>query len=969
MMKTKFARLALCSTWFFLGLHLSSCSFFRVFEPPSGPTLADLEPAEMPQDLRPVAPVKIDQIEASYRSALEVAEDPGVRRQIQVRLADLEMIRSEDRQLTAAEEEAYFDGAVDMYQELIKLTGETTIQTSVEDVTSERLLYQLSKAHALDGNIEESDKALKKLVALYPDSPYAAEAEFRSGNTAFSDGDYAAATALFANVIAAGKSTPFYENAVYMHGWSLFKLNKYRTAIDSFTEVLDLSLKSGQSMDELSSGSRNMVDDTFRVISIVFSYLDGAASIAEVFKQKGKRTYNDALYMRLGELYLEQKRYKDSADTYQFYVSRFAQTDAAPDFSVKAIEVYEEGNFPSLILPAKEDYVRNYGVHSEYWKNRQQPQRQKILPQLKLYLEELSSFYHSRAQARQQQEQQYEALAAKGKPPKTRPPASQPDYKTAAELYGEFIFTFPQDAQTPEMHFLMAEALYGTGSKPEAVKAYETVAYNYLDKKRGAEAGYAALITLGELVEASTTPLERDKWAKAKIDSGINYADYYSGDKLAPAVLTKAAQEMFEAEDYPRALELAGRVTTWRPQPAKNLRKTAWLVIAHTRFDMRQYSDAELAYRTVLTMLPTARSSANDAERKEINERIAASMYRISESHVASGDTEAAVNKLLQIRNTSPNSEIAAKAQYDAANYLIEQKNWSQAEFILKDFESRYPKHTLAATVPAKLSLVYQESRQWGKAAQSLAAIANAGAPEARRESLYLSAELYEKAGNTRSALLQYRKYANTYAQPFDIATEARYKLVQLYGKTGEAGKRSFWLKKLISEHANAGGQANERSRYLAAFATAEFADEALTQYSRIKISQPLKRSMQKKKQALDNTLKAYEKVMDYGVAEFATDANYKIGLIYSQLSADLMNSQRPKGLDALALEQYEVLLEEQAYPFEEKSIEIHKSNAERAWAGIYDAGVKKSFKALAKLLPARYGKTEDVPEISRGIY
>ena len=950
-------------------LMLCSCSFFRVFEAPTGPTLADLEPAEMPQDLRPPRAASIDQIEESYRSALEVAEEPGVRRQIQVRIADLEMIRSEDRQLTTAEEEAYFEGAVDMYQELIKLNNESNIETTAEDVTSERLLYQLSKAHALDGNIEESDKALKKLVALYPDSPFAAEAEFRSANTAFTNGEYAQAERLFSNVIEAGKSTPFYENAVYMHGWSLFKLSRYRASIDSFTEVLDISLKGGETMDELSSGSRNMVEDTFRVISIVFSYLEGAPSIAEVYQQKGMRTYNDTLYMRLGEFYLEQKRFKDSADTYQFYVSRFAQTDAAPDFSVKAIEVYERGDFPSLILPAKEDYVRNYGVHSEFWKNRDELQRAKLLPQLKQYLDELSSFYHARAQARKKQEQQYQALVAKGKKPKARPEPSQPDFEKAAELYGEFIFSFPQDPKTPEQHFLMAEALYEAGRKPEAVKAYEIVAYNYLDKKRGAEAGYAALVTLGELVDASTSPAEKEKWSKAKMDSGINYADYYSGDKLAPAVLTKAAQEVFEAGDYPRAIELATRVTTWEPPPAKNLRKTAWLVIAHTRFDMKQFSEAELAYRTVLTLLPAENTSANAKERKEISERIAASMYRISESHVAAGDTNAAVNKLLQIRNTSPNSEIAAKAQFDAANYLIEQKNWSQAEFILKDFETRFPRNALAATVPAKLALVYQESKQWSKAAQSLSRLSASGAPESRRESLFLSAELYEKAGNTGSALLQYRKYANTYPQPFDIATEARFKLVELYGKTGETSKRRFWLNKLISEHANAGSAGNERSRYLAAFASSEFADETFTQYSRIKISLPIKQSMQKKKRALDKALNAYQKVMGYGVAEFATDANYKIGLIYSQLSADLMNSQRPQGLDALALEQYEVLLEEQAYPFEEKSIDIHKSNAERSWAGIYDDGVKKSFKALAKLLPARYGKTEDVPEISRGIH
>jgi len=104
-------------------------------------------------------------------------------------------------------------------------------------------------------------------------------------------------------------------------------------------------------------------------------------------------------------------------------------------------------------------------------------------------------------------------------------------------------------------------------------------------------------------------------------------------------------------------------------------------------------------------------------------------------------------------------------------------------------------------------------------------------------------------------------------------------------------------------------------------------------------------------------------------VAEFSTEANHRIGMIYGQLSADLMDSQRPKGLDDLALEQYEILLEEQAYPFEEKAIDLHQANSERAWEGIYDDWVERSFEELAKLLPARYGKKEKRLEVSDAIY
>jgi hypothetical protein len=52
-------------------------------------------------------------------------------------------------------------------------------------------------------------------------------------------------------------------------------------------------------------------------------------------------------------------------------------------------------------------------------------------------------------------------------------------------------------------------------------------------------------------------------------------------------------------------------------------------------------------------------------------------------------------------------------------------------------------------------------------------------------------------------------------------------------------------------------------------------------------------------------------------------------------------------------------MLEEQAYPFEEKAIALHELNARRASEGVYDQWVKRSFAALRELKPVRYAKNE----------
>jgi hypothetical protein len=97
----------------------------------------------------------------------------------------------------------------------------------------------------------------------------------------------------------------------------------------------------------------------------------------------------------------------------------------------------------------------------------------------------------------------------------------------------------------------------------------------------------------------------------------------------------------------------------------------------------------------------------------------------------------------------------------------------------------------------------------------------------------------------------------------------------------------------------------------------------------------------------------------DYGVAEVTTAATYHVAALYQDFAKSLTGSQRPKKLSKLELEQYDVMLEEQADPYVDQAIALHGANARRASEGLYDEWVQKSFAALRVLQPARYGKTE----------
>ena len=186
---------------------------------------------------------------------------------------------------------------------------------------------------------------------------------------------------------------------------------------------------------------------------------------------------------------------------------------------------------------------------------------------------------------------------------------------------------------------------------------------------------------------------------------------------------------------------------------------------------------------------------------------------------------------------------------------------------------------------------------------------------------------------------------------------EARNKIANIYHKQHQDKKRRFWLKKIIKTN-DASKHQTVRTRFLAAEANQFFADEMFEAYAKIRLTQPLKKSMAKKRKALDKAMKAYEKTASYSVAEYVTAATYKIAEIYSNLGSSLIESERPKGLSEMELEQYAILIEDEAFTFEELAMEVHENNVARVANGIYDEWVKKSFESLATLMPGRYNKT-----------
>ena len=927
-----------CRAAVLLGLLLGATALSAAPKKPA--TIKDLENQQV--DISPDPPQNVDAAKtmASYKRFLDLnAGDAALRAEALRRLGDLNLESGESERIErelATNEGLRATEAIHLYTALLK--------TYPKYERNDSVLYQLARAYELNAQPDRALASLDQLVAQYPGSHYIDEAQFRRGELLFSDKAYPRAQDAYEAVIKSGVSSPFYNQSLYKHGWSLFKQGENERSLDSFGGVIDSVLTSKRDrnalieIDTLSRANRELVEDTFRVMSITFSYLDGPKSIQEFVKRRTPkgglpRPYSYLLYARLGDLYMEKERYTDAADSYRAFVSLDRNNEKAPLLEMQAIEAYQKGGFPQLVLQGKKEFVENYSFGTAFWQGRQPSAEPKVVTVLKTNLKDVAQYYHAQAQ-------------------RTKDVA---DYQEAAKWYRSYLRSWPDEAGSAVTNYLLADTLFESKQYLDAAQEYESTAYHYGDHDKAAAAGYAAIIAYGKQEETLSGEAKATLHLKT-IDSSLKFAQTFPAHPESAQVLTKAATELYTAKDYLRAVSAAESLLAKQPPVDLEKQRVAWTVIGNSNFDQGVFDKAEAAYTHAQAVMPP-----NDPERAVIVDRLAASIYKQGEQKSKAGNGAGAVDDFLRVAALAPTSKVRANADFDAAALLVTQKQWDRAIPVLEGFRRNFPNSPLQADVTRNLAVAYSAANKPGQAAVEFEQISQSPkeTPDVQREATLQAADLYDKAGNTAKSRAMLEAFVKHFPQPLPPAMEARNKLSLIAVKSGDYSGRDYWLKDIVAADRSAGAARTDRSRALAAKATLTLATPAREEFKNIKLVIPLKKSLAEKRKAMEAALKAYEAAADYQVAEVTTAATFESAELYRQLGKDLMSSERPKNLKKDELEQYDVLLEEQAFPFEEKAIKLHEVNAARTKDGTYDEWVQKSFAALAQLNPGRYGKVE----------
>lgn len=913
---------------------VAGCSLFgrdgdvvRSRAPDIGDLIADLPDYEAPAEVG-YSPSRED-VMAAYRRVYGVVDDPTQNHALGKRLADLEMFAGEDRDIAGdvSEGDAY-GGAIDLYETLLE-------QAAGEDL--DQILYQLARAHDLQGEADATRSYLNRLIAEYPNSPYVPEAYFRRAEMAFSGERYDSAAADYEVVVALGQDSRYWQNASYMLGWSLFKTAELEAGTDSFVSVIDEALSRGQ-IEELDTGERELIEDSLRVVVLATADLDGPVSLAESMSRYGKPDWQFEVYDRLAAFYQDKERFLDSVATWQTYVDENPLDQRTPSAFIGMIDTLIAADFPTEVPPKKEDFVHRFGVRSDFWAFHDDDVHAGYLDTLTAYLGELATTAHAKAQES----------------------GTVDDYLAAARWYEETVITTPDDPAIADTLFLLGEVYTAAGEHPQAVAAYQRVMRDHVDYERAHEAGYAAVLGLGELV-ADASDDDRELWQRVKIDAEIEFALVFSGDPRAPAVQMSAADALFGLGEFAGAMELADNfLAEWPADAASDaahlaLTQTAWLIMGHGAFELGNYVAAESAYSALRGGFELSAEVAGD-----VADKLLAAIYKQGEAAETADDVDGAIAHYLRLAAVDPSAELTSQGHFDAVGLLENNERWQEAAELFEDFDRRYPGHPLAEGKDQRLANLYERSGDSGRAADAYSRLAQTGAdPAVRQQALYRAAEMYLELDNAELAIGHFKDYAHRYPDPVEQRLEAMHQLDVLYAAQGDGGSRRYWLKRIVEAHASMDSSATDRATFLAANASFVFAEDARAAFDAVALSAPLRASLKRKQKALKTAISAYERVAEYQVADLLTASTFQIADIYTSLAGSIMDSERPTGLSELEREQYDILLEEQAYPFEEQAIGVHELNLQRTWNGIYDDWTRKSFVELKRLMPGRFAKQE----------
>ncbi len=594
------------------------------------------------------------------------------------RLAEIYFRRGEDEFFTTNDVSS-FKPALQKYRRII---DEFPASEYVDDA-----LYNIAYVKNSSNREEDRLEAItlyKTLIEKYQNSNFVPEAYWRVAEHNFYQKPPNTQEAIsYYSQLQRYPETSWYGRGLYKVGWCYFLEGDYPSAIDYFTQTVDISLDEELVAQDILFAS--MMDEALEYISICFAqdsteWEGSGVDAAVAFVQEDSirfNTYGRKIIEYLGDINKYQiGKYYLAIEAYKSYLALYPMDEKAPWIQDKIIECYSI-NLREF-LPAYEGKLRlfaDYRVDTEW--DAANPD-QELRSEADVIIEK----------------HYFRALNENiGRAVKTNDPVQLTD---CVEMSRNYLETFPQGPNAYTVNYNLAVLLdQHVTDRMAAYDEYIKVSSEYTDEQHRKEAAINAVIIAYKMIgERGDVPLdslmgtEIGEHEQKYIDAVDNYLALFPQGEEAELFLLNAGGIYYNHGFYEDSRQYYN--TLLETFPLSERRGTAYSFIMNGYFAAGQYSEAERIAKEIQAAGMDSSIVASAQTRQ------AESAFLGAEAMKTGGDLLAAAQEYRRTALETPDWNQADKAFFEAGLTFQQANAWTDANDAYLLMVERYPESELA---------------------------------------------------------------------------------------------------------------------------------------------------------------------------------------------------------------------------------------------------------------------------------
>jgi len=532
---------------------------------------------------------------------------------------------------------------------------------------ADQATYYKGVAHAALGEQDDALESYKKLVKLYPQSGFVADAFVLIGEHYFNTNNAYAALRAYLKA-ATFKDSDRYPFAMYKLGWCYYNVGEYGKGIDTMKTVVAFSME-----HEAQQTGLKLHEEALRDLVRFFADAGEMDEAYEYFTKLGKKDLIKSMLRRLADLYFEQGKYEQAIETFRRLILEDPTSSKNAGYQHDIIKCYGKMGQKGRVLEEIDRLRNEYGTGSSWARNNAADQDavDEATAVIERVLRKTATDYHTEAQTLAKSKHRRAADA----------------YDRAYQAYMVYLGDFPSNDHTYSVRYAFGELLWDTKKYDEAYEQYMKVVEIDAKGKHSRFCAESAIFAAEEMVkregglqtraikpEDIGEPEDLTTWEQRLIDSSAQYAKLYDDDKKVRGIIYKSAYLLYNKFHFKDAAALFRDVIKMDPG-SRDAEQAAHLMLdvfnvkndwAELKGNAKFYFDQE-----------GLGSSKFKAEMYEIYQR---SSFKLIETNLENDqDFSTAADAFVAFYEEFPEADVAAQALNNASVYFHKENRVADA--------------------------------------------------------------------------------------------------------------------------------------------------------------------------------------------------------------------------------------------------------------------------------------------------